>query len=193
MKRSSKPMAVTTDRPASGRPAAGRPDAGGSAPGSSAAEGADSRSKLRIAVVVSRFNASVTKKLLESAKSTLIDLGCSENLIEIFWVPGAFEIPQVVKRLATSDSYDGILPLGCVVQGETPHFHYVCDSVASGLTQIGIDHNVPVVFGVLTTENIDQALARAGGQSDKGVEAAMALVELIEICQQIGHRNAATQ
>ena len=142
-------------------------------------EGNFDAASLRIAVVISRFNESITTKLLESARSTLVEQGILADHIDSIWVAGAFEIPQVVKSLALSERYDGIIPLGCVIRGETPHFDYICDSVTSGLTQLSLEFDTPIVFGVLTTDTLDQALARTIPGRDKGVEASEALLELI--------------
>lgn len=142
-------------------------------------EGNLDATSLRIAVVVSRFNEPITVKLLQSATSKLVEHGIPADHIDSFWVAGAFEIPQVVKALALTDRYDGIIPLGCVIRGETPHFDYLCDSVTSGLTHLALDFDIPIVFGVLTTDTPDQALARTTADRDKGLEAAEALIELI--------------
>lgn len=134
---------------------------------------------LKIAVAVSRFNSSITQRLLKSALTSLTKLGVDEKDIEVVWVPGAFELPQAVRRLADTERYDGILPLGCVIRGETHHFEYICHAVTAGLTQLALESETPVVFGVLTTDTEEQALKRSGAKSNKGAEAAKSLIELI--------------
>lgn len=134
---------------------------------------------LRIAVVVSRFNTPITQKLLEGAVEQLKRLGVREGGIEVMWVPGAFELPQAVKALAQTRKYDGILPLGCVIRGETPHFDYICQAVTYGLSELALRSEVPIVYGVLTTDTAEQALERAGSERNKGAEAAASLIELI--------------
>lgn len=134
---------------------------------------------LKIAVAVSRFNSSITQRLLQGALTSLTKLGVDERDIDVIWVPGAFELPQAVRRLADRERYDGILPLGCVIRGETHHFEYICQSVTSGLTQLALQARTPIVFGVLTTDTVEQAAARAGAKVNKGAEAAKSLIELI--------------
>ncbi len=138
------------------------------------------RSGLRIAIAVSRFNAAITEKLLEGAKARLKRLGVAEGQIDVVWVPGAFELPQAVRALVQTGRYDGILPLGCVIRGETPHFEYICQAVTSGLAWLALESETPIVFGVLTTNTEEQAFERAGRKSHKGAEAAESLIELIE-------------
>lgn len=142
-------------------------------------------SDLKIAIVVSEFNKAITQKLLDSAKNKLIDSGVAAADIDVAWVAGAFEIPQAVKIFCDLNRYDGILPLGCVIRGETPHFEYICQSVTSGLTKISLETEVPIAFGVLTVDSMEQALARSGMKSDKGAESAEALLALISTTRQI--------
>ena len=134
---------------------------------------------LKIAIVTSKFNEPITQKLYESAKKKLIESGVPEHNISSYWVAGAFEIPQVVKELARDGDIDGIIPLGCVIRGETPHFDYICDSVTRGLTKISLEHSTAITFGVLTVDTAEQALARTSPGQDKGVEASEALLQLI--------------
>ena len=140
---------------------------------------------LKIAIAISRFNGPITKKLLEGAQECLVKRGVLAGDIDVAWVPGAFELPQAVQALIERDEYDGILPLGCVIQGETPHFDYICQSVTSGITMLSLDSGVPIVFGILTTATLEQARARAGLVSNKGFEAAEALLELIDVTRSI--------
>lgn len=130
---------------------------------------------LRIAVVVSEFNKEITQEMLKAAHEELQRAGVSE--IEIFWVPGAFEIPAMVKRLARSGRYDGILPLGCVIKGETAHFEHIARAVTDGLMHVTLECDTPIVFGVLTPYTEEQAWARVY----KGAEAAKSLIELINL------------
>jgi len=143
---------------------------------------ADARG-LRFAIVVARFNSGITAKLLEGAREALTKSGAAG--IEVFEVPGAFELPLAVKRLALhaghfrERSYSAIIALGAVIRGETPHFDYVAGEAARGLQQVALESNVPVAFGVLTTDTMEQAAARAGGQhGNKGYDAAMTAIEM---------------
>lgn len=130
---------------------------------------------LRIAVVASRFNGFIVEKLLTGARDRLIELGVAPDAITIVRVPGAFELPQAVKHLTNWGTYDGIMPLGCIIRGETPHFDYLAQAVSQGLMRVSLESQTPIVFGVLTVNTAAQARARAG----KGSEAAESLIELI--------------
>jgi 6,7-dimethyl-8-ribityllumazine synthase len=136
---------------------------------------------LRIAIVVSRFNSAVTQRLLDGAIDCLKRLGVDAKGIEVIWVPGAFELPQTARAAAQTGRYDGILPLGCVIRGETPHFDYICQAVTQGLSRLAIESDVPIVYGVLTAESAGQALVRSGLKTNKGAEAAESLIELIGV------------
>ncbi|MCQ2361722.1 MAG: 6,7-dimethyl-8-ribityllumazine synthase [Acidaminococcaceae bacterium] len=141
---------------------------------------------LKVAVVVSRFNEFITNKLLSGAVDCLTRHDCKEENITVAWVPGAFEIPMVAKKLAMSKKYDAVICLGAVIRGATPHFDYVCAECAKGIAQVGMEYSVPVTFGVLTTENIQQAVERAGSKSgNKGVDAAMAAMEMASLMKEI--------
>jgi 6,7-dimethyl-8-ribityllumazine synthase len=134
---------------------------------------------LRVALVVSRFNHLISIRLIDGAREALDDCGLAADDLELFWVPGAFEIPQAARRLAESGRYDAIVTLGSVIRGGTPHFDYVCRGVTDGVRDVMRDCGVPVGFGVLTTDDIDQALARAGGSDgNKGGEVALAAIEM---------------
>jgi len=138
------------------------------------------------AVVVSRFNDLVTKRLLEGTVDTLRRHGVAEDRITAVWVPGAFEIPLVADRLAASKKYAAVICLGAVIQGSTSHHEYINSQVASGLMQVGLKHGLPVTFGVLTCESLEQALERAGGKAgNKGVEAALAALETVNVLEKI--------
>jgi 6,7-dimethyl-8-ribityllumazine synthase len=137
---------------------------------------------LRVAIVVSRFNHLITVRLLDGCVAELVDRGASRDDLHVAWVPGAFEIPQAARSLAASGRYDAIVTLGVVIRGGTPHFDYVCRAVTDGVREIMRDTNVPVGFGVLTTDDNAQALARAGGEhGNKGAEAALAAIEMAHL------------
>ncbi len=132
---------------------------------------------LKIAIVVSQFNREITQEMLKAAQEQLRQSGVSD--VTVIWVPGAFELPAMVKRLAQSGRYDGILPLGCVIKGETAHFEHIARAVTDGLMRVTLECDTPIVFGVLTTYTEEQAWARIS----KGAEAAKSLIELIGIRQ----------
>ena len=136
---------------------------------------------VRIALVVSRFNRAVTDSLLEGATATLRERGVEVGPGDVFPVPGAFELPIVAQALTESGRYSGIVCLGAVVRGETPHFDYVCAQAAAGVLRVALDARIPVSFGVLTTDTMAQAMARAGGEvGNKGAEAAVTVLETLE-------------
>ena len=137
---------------------------------------------LRFAVVVGRFNHVVCAKLLDGCAAELARRGADADDIHVAWVPGAFEIPLAARVLAASGRYDAIVALGAVIRGGTPHFDYVCSGVTDGVREVMRDTSVPVAFGVLTCDDADQALARAGGAGgNKGVEAALAAIEMARL------------
>jgi 6,7-dimethyl-8-ribityllumazine synthase len=139
-------------------------------------------SELRIGIVVSRFNHIVSLRLLQGCTAELDRRGCSESDIHVAWVPGAFEIPQAARILALSERYQALVALGSVIRGGTPHFDYVCRAVTDGLREVIRDTGVPVAFGVLTTDDVEQALDRSGGvQGNKGEEAALAAVQMARL------------
>ncbi|HFG0454539.1 TPA: 6,7-dimethyl-8-ribityllumazine synthase [Staphylococcus aureus] len=142
--------------------------------------------ELKVAIVVSRFNDFITGRLLEGAKDTLIRHGVNEDNIDVAFVPGAFEIPLVAKKLASSGNYDAVITLGCVIRGATSHFDYVCNEVAKGVSKVNDQTNVPVIFGILTTESIEQAVERAGTKAgNKGAEAAVSAIEMANLLKSI--------
>lgn len=142
---------------------------------------------LQVGIVVSRFNDLVTKELLEGALDRLRRLGVAEKDIAVAWAPGAFELPRAAQALGRSGKFHGILALGAVVRGATPHFEYVAAEVSKGLAKLNLELPVPVAFGVLTADTMDQALERAGGKvGNKGAQAAEALVEMINLEKAIG-------
>ncbi|HAR3860306.1 TPA: 6,7-dimethyl-8-ribityllumazine synthase [Staphylococcus aureus] len=141
---------------------------------------------LKVAIVVSRFNDFITGRLLEGAKDTLIRHDVNEDNIDVAFVPGAFEIPLVAKKLASSGNYDAIITLGCVIRGATSHYDYVCNEVAKGASKVNDQTNVPVIFGILTTESIEQAVERAGTKAgNKGAEAAVSAIEMANLLKSI--------
>jgi 6,7-dimethyl-8-ribityllumazine synthase len=150
-------------------------------------EGNLDASGMRVAVVASRFNDDVTKLLLDGALRELADMGLDPESVPVVWVPGAFEIPLVAKRLAVSGERDAVICVGAVIRGDTPHFDYVAGECAAGLSRVALDSGVPVAFGVLTTDDRDQAFARAGGaEGNKGAEAAATAVEMVDLLRQLG-------
>jgi len=143
-------------------------------------------SGMRLAIVAGRFNAHVTRPLLDGALHEFGDLGLDPGEVQVHWVPGAFEIPLVAKRLAASRTVDAVICLGAVIRGGTPHFDYVAGPCAAGIAQAGLDTGIPVVFGVLTTDDDAQALERAGGcEGNKGTEAARTAVEMVSLLRSI--------
>lgn len=149
-------------------------------------EGDQNARGLRFGIVVSRFNDFITGNLLTGALEALQKAGVDEPDIKILKVPGAFELPQAAKKLCSSGSFDAIVCLGAVIRGETPHFDYICAETSRGIGQAGLEFNVPVLFGVLTTENLDQAVARSSsGPSNKGCETAMAAIEMASLYKKI--------
>jgi 6,7-dimethyl-8-ribityllumazine synthase len=141
---------------------------------------------LRFAVVVSRFNHLVSERLLEGCTAELVRRGAEPREVHVAWVPGAFEIPQAARMLASSGRYHAVVALGTVIRGGTPHFDYVCRGVTDGVREVVRDTGVPVAFGVLTTDDVAQALARAGGtEGNKGEEAALVAVEMARLLPQL--------
>lgn len=145
-------------------------------------EGKLTGKNMKIGIVVSRFNEFITRNLLQGAESTLLAQGVKREHIDIVWVPGAFEIPLAAQALAQKEAYDAVITLGVVIQGATSHFDYVCNEVAKGVSRVALDTCKPVVFGVLTTETIEQALERAGTtRGNKGAEVASAAIEMTNL------------
>ena len=149
-------------------------------------EGKFNGKNVRIAIVAGRFNEFITSKLVGGALDVLKRNDVSEESIDIAWVPGAFEIPLITKKLANTGKYDAIITLGAVIKGSTPHFDYVCAEVSKGVSQISLQSELPVIFGVLTTNNIEEAIERAGTKAgNKGADAAFSAIEMINLIKQI--------
>ncbi len=147
-------------------------------------EGNLDASKLKIGIIVSRFNELVSKGLLAGAEDCLKRHGAKENSIEVVWVPGAFEIPLIAKKIAKD--YDAVICLGAVIRGATPHFEYVAAEASKGIAKVSLDSGVPVIFGILTTDNLEQALERSGAKpGNKGFAAAMSAIELANLSKEI--------
>ncbi|WP_334071636.1 MULTISPECIES: 6,7-dimethyl-8-ribityllumazine synthase [Paenibacillus] len=141
---------------------------------------------LKYGIVVGRFNEFITSKLLSGALDALKRHGVKEEEISVAWVPGAFEIPLAAQKLAESGNYDAVITLGTVIRGSTSHYDYVCNEVAKGVAAIGLKTGIPAIFGVVTTENIEQAIERAGTKAgNKGWDAAMAAIEMANLTKQL--------
>ena len=142
---------------------------------------------VHIAIVASRFNEFITSKLLSGAEDGLVRHGVPGENIDVAWVPGAFEIPVVALRLAQSGKYDAVICLGAVIRGSTSHYDYVCNEVSKGIAAVSLESGIPVMFGVLTTENIEQAIERAGSKAgNKGSECAEGAIEMVNLIREMG-------
>ncbi|AAU23993.1 6,7-dimethyl-8-ribityllumazine synthase [Bacillus sp. GM2] len=141
---------------------------------------------LKIGIVVSRFNDFITSKLLSGAEDTLLRHGVKADDIDVAWVPGAFEIPLIAKKMAETKKYDAVITLGTVIRGATSHYDYVCNEAAKGIAASSMSTGVPVIFGVLTTDTIEQAVERAGTKAgNKGAEAAAAAIEMANLTRSL--------
>lgn len=140
---------------------------------------------LKIAIVVSRFNSFLSSKLLEGAIDCLKRHDINENDINVFWVPGSFEIPVAVKKIS-SQKYDGIIALGVLIKGDTPHFDYIAAETTKGIAQISVEKEIPVAFGVVTADNLEQAIERCGTkQGNKGFDSALSVIEMANLFKEI--------
>lgn len=140
---------------------------------------------LKVGIVVGRFNEFIVSKLLGGALDGLKRHGVDENNIDVAWVPGAFEIPLIAKKMAKNEKYDAIICLGAVIKGSTPHFDYVCAEVSKGIASVSLSSEKPVIFGVLTTDTIEQAIERAGTKAgNKGYDAAVTAIEMANLLKQ---------
>lgn len=141
---------------------------------------------MTVGIVASRFNEIIVNKLLGGAVDGLVRHGVEEENITTAWVPGAFEIPVVASRMASSGKYDAVICVGAVIRGDTTHYDYVCNEVSKGVAQVGLSTGVPVLFGVITTENIEQAIARAGSKAgNKGYDCALSAIEMVNLLEQM--------
>jgi 6,7-dimethyl-8-ribityllumazine synthase len=153
-------------------------------------EGTGSAAGLRFAVIQSRFNESVTKRLLQGALDALKTGGAHEDAIDVVSVPGAFEIPLVASRLAKSKGYDALVCIGAIIRGETPHFDYISAAVSQGIARVAYDSGVPVIFGVLTTDTEEQAATRSGVNGpNRGYEAGAAAIEMANMMKRLPHQT----
>ncbi|UNC92778.1 6,7-dimethyl-8-ribityllumazine synthase [Candidatus Contubernalis alkaliaceticus] len=143
--------------------------------------------KYRFGIVVSRFNEFISNKLLGGALDSLQRHGAKSENIEVAWTPGAFEVPLIAQKMAKTKQYDAVICLGAVIRGSTPHFEYVSSEVSKGIAKVSLDTEVPVIFGIVTTDNLEQAIERAGSKAgNKGWDAAMAAIEMADLSRQIG-------
>ena len=150
-------------------------------------EGKMTQDGIKVGIVVARFNEFITSKLLGGAKDGLVRHDVPEENIDVAWVPGAFEIPLIAKKMAKSGKYDAIICLGAVIRGATSHYDYVCNEVSKGIASVSLESEIPVMFGVVTTENIEQAIERAGTKAgNKGYDCALGAIEMINLVRQIG-------
>ncbi|MBR3186972.1 MAG: 6,7-dimethyl-8-ribityllumazine synthase [Lachnospiraceae bacterium] len=141
---------------------------------------------IRIGIVVARFNEFITSKLLGGAVDGLVRHGMNEEDIDVAWVPGAFEIPLIAKKMAKSGKYDAVIALGAVIRGSTSHYDYVCNEVSKGVAAASMESGVPVMFGVVTTENIEQAIERAGTKAgNKGYDCALGAIEMVNLIRNL--------
>ena len=142
--------------------------------------------QIRIGIVVTRFNEFISSKLLSGAMDGLLRHDVKEENISVAWVPGAFEIPLIASKMAKSGKYDAIICLGAVIRGSTSHYDYVCNEVSKGIAQVALNSDLPVLFGVLTTENIEQAIERAGTKAgNKGYDCALSAIEMVNLIREI--------
>ncbi len=142
-------------------------------------------SELRIAIAVGRFNETVTARLLEGARNALERHGVNPENVTVAWAPGAFELPLVARAFATSGDYDAVVCLGAVIRGETAHFDFISAETARGIGQVAADTGLPVIFGVITPNTLEQALDRAGGKVDKGYDAVVSAIEMANLMRQM--------
>src|SRR5258705_65497 len=153
-------------------------------------EGKLSAAPYTFGIVVSRFNEFITKRLLDAALDCLRRHGAPENSLHVVYCPGAFEIPQVAQELIASGTFDAVICLGCVIRGSTPHFDHVCAGVSTGIAKLSLESRIPVIFGVLTTETLEQAIERAGAKGgNKGWDAALAAIEMADLQPKISPKK----
>lgn len=141
---------------------------------------------MRVGIIASRFNSFIVEKLLDGAVDGLVRHGVDEKNITAVWVPGAFEIPLIAQKMAQSDKYDAVIAVGAVIRGSTTHYDYVCSEVSKGIANVGLQTGKPVLFGVITTENIEQAIERAGSKAgNKGYDCALSAIEMVNAMELI--------
>lgn len=141
---------------------------------------------MKFGIIAARFNEFIVSKLISGAEDALLRHGADENDITLAWVPGAFEIPTAAKQMALSGKYDAVICLGAVIRGSTSHYDYVCNEVSKGIAHISLETGVPVMFGVITTENIEQAVERAGTKAgNKGFDAAVSAIEMVDLMKKL--------
>ena len=149
-------------------------------------EGKLNGSGLKIGIVAARFNEFIVSKLVSGAEDCLYRHDVAKEDVEVAWVPGAFEIPLVAQAMARTKKYDAIICLGCVIRGATSHYDYVCNEVSKGIAKVSLDENMPVMFGVVTTENIEQAIERAGTKAgNKGYDVACSAIEMVNLMKEL--------
>ena len=142
---------------------------------------------MRVGIVASRFNSIIVQKLLDGAVDGLVRHGVAEENIDAAWVPGAFEIPAIARKMSESGKYDAVICVGAIIRGSTTHYDLVANEATKGIAQIGMQSGIPVLFGVITTENIEQAIERAGSKAgNKGYDCALAAIEMVNLMEQIG-------
>ncbi|UUV17332.1 6,7-dimethyl-8-ribityllumazine synthase [Fusobacteria bacterium ZRK30] len=150
-------------------------------------EGNFNGENIRVGIVCGRFNEFITSKLLGGAKDALVRHGVNDENIDTAWVPGVFEMPLIAKKMVETKKYDAVIALGAVIKGSTPHFDYVCAEVSKGIATVSMDSGIPVIFGVLTTNTIEQAIERAGTKAgNKGFDAGVSAIEMVNLIQTIG-------
>ena len=148
-------------------------------------EGDSTIKEKKIAIVAAKFNFFVVEHLISGAKEALLKSGTKENDIEIFYVPGAFEIPLALKKVVGTGKFDGVVALGAVIRGGTPHFEYVAGECVKGISQISLDSEMPIAFGVLTVDTVEQAIERSGSSENKGAEAAESTIQMISLIDKL--------
>ncbi|OQY42105.1 MAG: 6,7-dimethyl-8-ribityllumazine synthase [Fusobacteriia bacterium 4572_74] len=150
-------------------------------------EGNFNGENVKVGIVCGRFNEFITSKLLGGAKDALVRHGVNDENIDMAWVPGVFEMPLIAKKMVETKKYDAVIALGAVIKGSTPHFDYVCAEVSKGIATVSMDSGIPVIFGVLTTNTIEQAIERAGTKAgNKGFDAGVSAIEMVNLINTIG-------
>ena len=150
-------------------------------------EGNFNGENIRVGIVCGRFNEFITSKLLGGAKDALVRHGVNDENIDMAWVPGVYEMPLIAKKMVETKKYDAVIALGAVIKGSTPHFDYVCAEVSKGIATVSMDSGIPVIFGVLTTNTIEQAIERAGTKAgNKGFDAGVSAIEMVNLINTIG-------